>query len=308
MKTYKYDILIIGGGPIGASTFYHLKDSDKKVALIKPEPLKEDEEHIATYLYAGGSVRWYFEDEELRRATTETSELIKNIKNDIDLSLIEDFYVFTHRGIMSPSFNISGAKLVNYFIEEAKKSGKEVFENTYLEEIKKENNNYFFITNNGIFEAEKVLIAIGYSIKKFFPEIGFDFEKRQLFVLDLKLNEEQKKFPHLILPFAEGIVYLFVKKIGDDYKFVLGQEDVVEENEEFKAVDYFSELKNLGITKIFNFLEKANVEKVLWGFDALNKKLKIEEIENKIFIASCGSAIRSCAYIGRTLKERLLND
>ncbi len=308
MKTYKYDILIIGGGPIGASTFYFLKDSNKKIALIRPEPLNEDKEHIATYLYAGGSVRWYFEDEEVGKATKKTADFIKSIKDKVDLSLIEDYYVFLNKGIMVPSLNISGTKLINYFLKEGKKEGKEVFDNTYLEKIEKVENRYVFVTNNGIFEAEKVLLAIGYSVKKFFPDIDIEFKKRQLFVFDLVLKEEQKNFPHITDKINGGVVYVFIKKIGNDYKFVLGQEDIVEEDNKFEGTNYFRKLKEAGVLKIFPFLEKANVENILWGFDAENKKLKTVEIDNQIIIANCGSAVRSCAYIGRTLKERLLNN
>jgi hypothetical protein len=49
------------------------------------------------------------------------------------------------------------------------------------------------------------------------------------------------------------------------------------------------------------FLEGVKAEKILWGFDAENKTLKIFNKGEKIIAACCGSALRSCVYIGEKL-------
>jgi len=306
MKTYNYDLIIVGGGPIAASTAYFLDNSNKKIALIKPEPQDSDENHISTYLYAGGSIRSYFDDEEIKQATSETMDFIKNLKSqNVDLSLIEDFYCFLNKGIVVPSVNVSGFKLVNYFLNEAKNKGIEIFEKTYLEEIIETEDKIILKTNNGEFSAPKVLLAIGHSINKILKEREFNFIKRQLFVLDLKLSEEQKRFPHLILPFKDGVIYVFVKIVDGEYRFVLGQEDIIEEDDKFEATNYFDELKNMGAFENLKFLKNAGVLKILWGFDAENKKLKVYNKNNKIYAACCGSAVRSSVYIGKKLNNIL---
>ena len=310
MSYYNYDIIIVGGGPIGASTAYFLsnKKENKKIALLRAEPLDEDPYHLATYLYAGGSIRTYFENEEIREATTKTVNFIKKLKNEnVDLSLIEDYYCFVNRGVMVPSVNISGAKLINYFLDKAKENGIDIFDKTFLEEIIDENGEVLLKTNKDEFKASKVLLALGHSLNKFLPEANFKFKKRQLFVLDIKLKEEQKTFPHLIVPFKGGVVYIFVKNINNEYKFVLGQEDLIEENEEFKEDNYFEKLLDMGIWEILPFLKEAKVEKVLWGFDAENKTLKIFKEREKIIAACCGSALRSCVYIGEKLADIFMN-
>jgi hypothetical protein len=53
------------------------------------------------------------------------------------------------------------------------------------------------------------------------------------------------------------------------------------------------------------FLKEAKVEKILWGFDCEKKTLSLENREN-LFIANCGSAIRSCVWIGRKIAEELV--
>jgi len=309
MKQLIYDLIIVGGGPIGASTAYFLSNNklDKKIALLRAEPLENDPFHIATYLYSGGSIRSYFDNLEIKEATTKTINFIKKLKEEnIDLSLIEDYYCFLNRGVMVYSLNISTVKLINYFLDKAKKNGVEIFDQTYLEEIIENKEKVLLKTNKGEFETKKILLALGYSVSKFLPETNFQFKKRQLFVLDIKLKEEQKTFPHLIVPFKEGVVYIFVKNINNELKFVLGQEDVIEENDEFKEDNYFDKLLEMGLAEILPFLKEVKVEKILWGFDAENKILKIFNKDNKIIAACCGSAARSCVYIGEKLVHLLI--
>jgi glycine/D-amino acid oxidase-like deaminating enzyme len=311
MNYYNYDIIIVGGGPIGASTAYFLsnENENKKIALLRAEPLEEDPYHIATYLYAGGSIRSYFANQEINEATTRTINFIKNLKTEnVDISLIEDYYCFLNRGIMVPSVNVSGAKLINYFLSKAKEKGIEIFDKTFLNEIIEENDKVILKTNQGEFQAKKVLLALGHSLSKFLPEAQFGFKKRQLFILDIKLNDEQKNFPHLIFNFKGGVVYIFVKNINNEYKFVLGQEDIFEENEEFKDDNYFDKLINMGLLEILPFLKEAKVEKILWGFDAENKTLNVFNKGEKIIAACCGSAVRSCVFIGDKLKNILLQN
>jgi glycine/D-amino acid oxidase-like deaminating enzyme len=309
MNYYNYDIIIVGGGPIGASTVYFLSSNkqNQKIALLRPEPLSEDPYHIATYLYAGGCIRSYFENNEIKEATTKTINFIKKLKEEnVDLSLIEDYYCFLNRGVIVPSVNISGSKLINYFLNKAKENSIDIFDETFLEEIIEEKDRVILKTSRGEFQAKKVLLALGYSLNKFLPEADFKFKKRQLFVLDVSLKEEQRNFPHLIVPFKGGVVYIFVKNLNDEYKFVLGQEDVIEENEEFKEDNYFEKLINMGLLEILPFLKGAKVEKILWGFDAENKTLKIFNKGDKIIAACCGSAVRSCVHIGEKLSEILI--
>jgi len=310
MKTYLYDLVIVGGGPIASSTAYFLSLNKNKLktALLKPEPLSKDPYHLSTYLYAGGSIRSYFENREIKKATSETMEFIRNLnKQKIDLSLIEDYYCFLNRGVMVPSLNISSSKLVNYFLTQAQNHKIDIYHKVFLEDIQedKKNNEVILSTTIGKFKTCKALIAIGHSVNKIFPEAGFKFKKRQLFVLDLKLSKEQKSFPHLILNLNRGIVYIFVKVIDGEHRFVIGQEDIFEEDDKFQATDYFNKLKNMGLINVLPFLKKAKVVKVLWGFDLEDKTLKIFK-KGKILAACCGSAIRSCVAIGRKLSKILL--
>src|SRR6185436_7638615 len=111
-----YDIIIVGGGPIGASTAYFLSQKTDKKILLLERGNKDD--HVRTFEYAGGSIRWWWETEEKIKMTKATADFIKQKNSEgVDLSYHKDSYVFLNRGIQTPSINISGKKLADYFLK-----------------------------------------------------------------------------------------------------------------------------------------------------------------------------------------------
>lgn len=305
-----YNYAIVGSGPIGASTaFYLSKKKNLTTILITQDPMEEDPHHEATYLYAGGSVRWYWGDnEEKYKATKMTADFIKRlVKKGVDLSFIDDNYLLLHLGVFTPAINVSGQKLVSYLMSEAQNNGVEYKKNTVLESFKTYADYVELQTSSGIIKAKKVLLALGAANKKFMPQAKIGVEKRVLLVLDIKIDEFNLHFPHLILPYKKGFVYVFIKKMGDQYKMVLGQEDIIKHSDEYKEEDYLEELKQKGITKMMPFLKNAKTEKVLWGFDATNKLPELYTEDNKVFSVHCGSAVRSAIYIGETVSKELLS-
>lgn len=300
-----YDLIIIGGGPIGAITAYQLSKVKRnfnlnKIALIQKEP--KTYPGIA-YPNSGGSIRWYFEDKEIETATTKTAEFILKIKDKVDLSLIRDYYFFTHKCIFVPSLNISGAKLVDYLKERARKQGIEIFSDVAYKNFKKNQNLYIVKTNKRDFFARNLFFALGAKNKELF-KLPLEIEKRQLFILDLNLTEEQKTIPHTILKIGKGIVFFFIKKVNNKFKLVLGQEDIYQHSLIKKPENYFRDLiYQKGVGDVLPFLKKAKVEKILWGFDVKNKKPIIFQIDENAWTINCGSAIRSLLYIGERAIE-----
>lgn len=305
--TNQYDLIVIGGGPIGSAVVYFssLKKEElklKNIALIQMEP--ENYSGIA-YPYAGGSLRWYFEDEEIKNNTQKTANFILGLKNQIDLNLLEDNYFFVHRAIFVPSLNISGSKLVGYFKKQAEQNGVEIFNSHIFQKIEKENDFYKIITNQGEFLTKKAVFALGYKNKEYFNIDDLEIEKRQLFVLDLEVKSEQINIPHTIFKFKNGIIFYFIKKFDNGYKIVLGQEEIFEHNLEPKAEDYFNDLLNMGLDDVLPFLKMAKVEKILWGFDVKNKKPLIYEYDKNVLVVNCGSAVRSVVGIAEQVLEKL---
>jgi hypothetical protein len=83
---------------------------------------------------------------------------------------------------------------------------------------------------------------------------------------------------------------------------------VVEENNKPAPDDYFKKMCGLGLTDLMPFLKDAAVEKVLWGFDAKNKTVKLYSPDGMLHAAACGSAVRSCIGIGKKLAAELANE
>lgn len=300
-----YDIAILGSGPIGAATAYHLsQQKDKKVLVITQDP---SEERTSTYLWAGGSIQWVWWKEKIKtEMNTMTADFIKKLIDDgVDLSAIKDNYLFLDEGVFVPSLNIAGKKFINYLLAESENSGVELQNGTKIEKVEKVGDEVVIRTDKGEFKAKKVLLALGYNNQLFLKDPEIEFEKRQLFVLDLPVTKEREDFPHTIVPLKEGWVYVFIKNINGELKMILGQEELVEHNDEWEEEDYFDKLVDLGLFDVMPFLKEAKVEKILWGFDAMNKIPKIYTEDNSIYAINCGSAVRSSVYIGKMAAEKL---
>jgi glycine/D-amino acid oxidase-like deaminating enzyme len=298
-----YDVLILGSGPIGAATAYFLAEQNGlRIGVVTQDPT---DDHSATYTNAGGSLRWFWDDELKTEMTKRTADFLQErIDEGVDLMANNDHYLFMHRGKYVPSLNFSGAKAVNWFLDEAEKKNVTIERQQKLKSVTKDGEGYKVVTDKGEFKAKKVLLALGTANQDFMPNYELEVEKRELFVLDLPVNDDERDFPHVVLPVEDGVAYVFIKETAKGWRFIVGQEDVVETSDEAEAEDYYEALLKAGLGKIMPFLSKAKVEQILWGFDVGNKELKLEEVDG-LFAANCGSAARACVYLGQTIAERL---
>ncbi len=299
-----YDILILGSGPIGASTAYFLMEKGvKNVGMVTEEPA---DSRAATYRFAGGSLRSFWDDPLKIEMTRETMDFISALDaRGIDLSLVKDNYLFLNRGAYVPSLNISSAKLVAWFLGQAQAKGLVVHQKEVVCGIEKIAEGYAVKTDKNDYAAKKILLALGVANAAFMPGVAIWKEKRQLFVLDLPVGPDEAGFPHMIIPVNKGVAYVFIKKMPGGLRFVVGQEDAVAAHDRPEPEDYFSALLDAGLGDRVPFLRKANVQEILWGFDVANKTLCIEERGAALFAANCGSAVRSCVWIGRQVSENL---
>ena len=308
LESSQFDIVIVGGGPIGASTAYFLSQkSDKKVLLITQDPVPDN--HEATYLFAGGCVCAYKPDDSKKADVIKPTVdfLNQRLEEGLDLAAIRTHYFYIDKGLMIPSLNIAGAKLINYLLEEASKNGVKIQKETKLESLEKKDGGYELTTSKGKFSAQKVLLAIGPSVHKFLPNAPVKFEKRQIFVLDKVVDDTNKDLPHTIVMLKKGGVYIFIKKVGDELKMMLSQERMFDYNDEWEAEDRYDEILDMGLAEAMPFLKDVKVEKILWGFDAENKIPEYYTEDDKLFAVNCGSAVRSCVYIGQNTADKLLS-
>ncbi|HEY0964791.1 MAG TPA: FAD-dependent oxidoreductase [Candidatus Paceibacterota bacterium] len=298
-----YDILILGGGPIGAGTAYALtRKGKRKIGMVTIEP--EATPH-ATYQYAGGSVRWFWDDPEKINDTKVTADFIKKIsKNGVDVSLHHDTYLFLNRGKHVPAINISSAKLISYFKSEARSKGMKIHEDEMVKKVHEENGLAVVTTSKHTHYAKKVLLAMGAQNARFMPDYHLEEEPRYLMILDLPVTQTEHTFPHTIVPIQEGVVFVFIKKLPEGWRFVVGQENVLPVPKASQLKAHYRELLEAGLGEVMPFLKKAKVERMLSGIDVENKTLKLEQ-RGPLYAANCGSAVRSCVALGMKIADVL---
>lgn len=297
-----YDILILGGGPIGASTAYFLSRKGKRtIGIVTLEPANVAH---ATYQSAGGCVRWFWSDPLRTTATKLTADFIKKLSRSVDVSLREDTYLFLNRGKHVPAINISSAKLVTHFIKSAQEKGVELHPGEMIKQVKQVNGLVSITTDKTTYQAKKVLLALGAQNARFLPHYELEKEERYLMVLDVPIGENELTFPHTIVPVGNGAAYLFVKKLPEGWRFLLGQENVLPVPKSSSVKTHFNTLLKAGLGATMPFLQSAKVERMLVGTDVGNKTLRIEQFEG-IYAANCGSAIRSCVWIGQEIAKKI---
>ncbi len=298
-----YDVLILGSGPIGASTANFMsRKGKKKIGVISEDQTNSKR---ATYQYAGGCIRWFWDEPLKIEMTKTTADFIKKLsKSGVDVSLREDTYLFLYRGVHAPAINISGTKLVNYFLKESEKKGVQLHMGEVIKKIKKTDNIYTVITDKTEYQTKKVLLALGSENARFMENYPLEKEERYLLVLDIPVGENEMTFPHTIAKIGDGYAFVFIKKLGERWHFLVGQEDILPVPKSTNAKAHFKELLNAGLGEIMPFLTKAKVERMLSGVDVENKELMVQQIDS-LYAANCGSAVRSCVWIGQELSKRL---
>ncbi len=304
-----YDIAIAGAGPIGSATAYALSTrSNLSVAIVSREPA-DDPAHFAAYRWAGGSVRLYWDDPWKLAAVQATAGLARQlIAEGVGLDIIENSYLFLNRGQIIPGMNLAGAKLVRELYRRAVEQGITPHEGAHIDAVADSGDHYVLHTSTGDVNARRVLLALGAENAKLLPEYPVEFERRQVFVLDVPMEGGREKLPHLVLPFEDGVVFCFPKYVGGMPRLVVGQEDVIEHSDERAPEDYFAELLARGLNKALPFLKDATVLDILWGFDAKAKSPVLHTVDNRLFAANCGSAVRSSVLLGQEIAERLACD
>jgi glycine/D-amino acid oxidase-like deaminating enzyme len=301
-----YDIAICGAGPIGAATAYALRTNpDLSIAVISREPA-DDPHHLASYRWAGGSVRLFWEDAWKQAAVDETTALARQfVAEGVDLNVVENNYVFVNHGRLSPGLNLAGAKFIAELLRRAEAEGVRRIDGATIDAVTATGDSYTIATDRGEIHARKVLLALGSSNARVAPTFDLKTEKRQVFVLDLPVDGERSRLPHLVLPFEHGVVFAFVKNINGVLRIVVGQEEVIEHGDDPGPEDYFADLLERGLADRLPWLAKAKVLDTLWGFDVTSKTLAVTTPDDRLFVANCGSAVRSSGLIGRELAERL---
>ncbi|MBW3603994.1 MAG: FAD-binding oxidoreductase [Actinobacteria bacterium] len=295
------DVVVAGAGPLGASVAYHLARRGMAVTVATADDAP------ASYRSSGGSVCWHRPDPRHAAAIEETATFVRDAVAAgaaIDCRAVP--YLFVHKGVMAPALNISSPDLVAHLLHEARTSGTSMVDIGHIAAVEQDDDGYTVLGGSAAVSGRAVVLALGVGNIGVMPGLHGAVEKRQLFVLDLPVDDDRARWPHTIVRIADGYAYVFVKRFSRGLRVVVGHEDLVEDDDKTGAVDYFADLLNAGVGERFPWLRGAQVEQVLWGLDwAATKRPHIATDDAGLFSVNAGSAVRVCIPAGRQLADRV---
>ncbi len=225
-------IAVVGTGPVGSAAAYHLAQRGV------PGVVQVDgSAGRATYLQSGGSVSWHRPDPVRSRAIEETARFIRaEVAAGAPIRIRDEPYFYLDTGELVDGINIEADDLVAHLRRSAEGvAGVDVGE---VRAVEPGDGSHRVVGTTGEVEAHVVLLALGAANIGLAPGLAGEVEKRQLLVLDLEVGPAQERLPHMIARLGEGFIYVFVKEIDGRLRFVVGQEDLVADDDHTGPVDY----------------------------------------------------------------------
>jgi glycine/D-amino acid oxidase-like deaminating enzyme len=292
-----YSIAVVGAGPVGTATAFQLaRRGVPGVALAEDGRLVEP----AAYRQAGGSMCWHRPDPVRAAAIKETVDFVRaEIGGGAPIRLRETPYLFLDTGVLVPAVNVAAEDLVGHLRRQAARSGVDTVQVGAVEAVERCDGHYLVVGAAGTIQARVVLLALGVGNIGLMPQLPPRLEKRQLFVLDLPVEPDRARLPHVVAPIGRGYAYLFIKDIDGELRVLLGQEDLVEDHRPDAPVDYLDALLATGLADRFPFLAAARTQQILWGLDWAGKDPHLATDGAGLLSLNCGSALRSCISLGR---------
>jgi glycine/D-amino acid oxidase-like deaminating enzyme len=288
-------VAVVGRGPIGAATAHRLAVAGvRDVVLVGADDAGEP-----AYRSSGGSVCWHRSDRVKAAMIRRTAEFVRaRAAAGASIRVRETPYLFLDSGVLAPALNIAAADLVDDLVGLAAGAGVSEVDVGPVGAVEPVAGGHRVIGAAGTVDARVVVLALGAGNPALVPQLSPVLEKRQLYVLDLPVDELRAALPHVVAPVGPGYAYVFVKDTADGLRVVVGQEDLVADEDLTGPVDSYRELLAAGAGDLFPFLRPAGVERVLWGVDWVDKLPRVVEHRPGLLTVNCGSAVRACVAIG----------
>jgi glycine/D-amino acid oxidase-like deaminating enzyme len=291
-----YAVAVVGCGPLGAATARQLSAANASGVVL----VGADAAVSGAFQVSGGSVCWHRPDPVKASLIKETAEhVLARVTAGAQIRVRETPYLFLETGVLAPALNLASADLVADMVGEAASAGVERRNLGRILAVDQVPGGHRVVGENGTLDAAVVVLALGTTNPQLVPSLPNRIEKRQLFVLDLPVDDDRARLPHVIAPIGDGYVYVFVKDTDDGLRVLVGQEDLVADEDLDGPVDHFTQLLEAGAADRFPFLDNARVERILWGPDWADKFPHIMEQSPGLITVNCGSAVRTCIPTGR---------
>lgn len=229
-------ITVIGGGASGLVAAIYAKTSATQVILL------ERNSDCGKKILATGNGRcnYWNSDQDLKHYNSSNKYLLENIITDENKEEIMNF--FNRIGIIPKikngyyyPYSNQAVSIKNALITEARRLGVQIYNDTYIDCIRKENNKFIINYNNKTIISDSVIVATG---SKAAPKTGSDGNGYDLV----------KKFSHSVIEVLPALVQLRGEEkyfkdwsgIRSDVKISLYSNDelIKEEEGEIQLTDY----------------------------------------------------------------------
>jgi glycine/D-amino acid oxidase-like deaminating enzyme len=294
-------VAVVGCGPIGAATAYGLvRAGIGGVTLVTGPP------GTGTYRSSGGSICWHRDDPEKAAMIRATAQFVRDrVAAGAPISVREQPYLFLDEGVLVPALNVAAADVVADLADLAVRGGARTRDLGRVTGIEPVDGGCRVLGETGTLEARVVVLALGTGNAALVGGPVPELEKRQLYVLDVPVTEDRAALPHLVARIGAGHAYVFVKQTPAGLRLLLGQEDVVPDDDLSGPVDRLPELLAAGVVDRFPFLRRASATDVLWGVDHAAKLPVLAEPGPGLLAVNCGSAVRAGVSIGERAAARV---
>jgi glycine/D-amino acid oxidase-like deaminating enzyme len=294
-------VAVAGCGPIGAAAAYGLARAGVGgVTLVTGTP------DTATYRNSGGSVCWHRNDPEKAAMIRATADFVRDrVAAGPRIRVREQPYLFLDQGALVPALNIASADLVADLAGLAVAGRVGTRDLGLVTAVEPVDGGHRVVGERGTVEARVVVLALGTGNAALAGVPAPELEKRQLHVLDVPVPPERAALPHLVASVGGGYAYVFVKHVGGELRLLLGQEDIVADDDLSGPVDHLPELLAAGVPDRFPFLRGASATELLWGVDHTAKLPVLAEPGSGLLSVNCGSAVRACVPIGKRAAARV---
>ena len=295
-------VAVVGAGPLGAAAARELAvRSVPDVVLLDGDDAGDG----GAYRSSGGSICWYRPDPVKAELIRQTAEhLRRRVADGAAIRLRELPYLLLDRGVLVPALNVDSADVVADLVAQARDHGAQLERVGRVGAVSPRPGGWRVEGDRGDVDARVVLLALGAGNVDLVPGLPRRLEKRQLFVLDLPVDDDRARMPHVVARVGGGHAYVFVKELPEGRRVLLGQEDLMEDRDLTGPSDHFTELLDAGVGRTFGFLREGRPERILWGVDWADKLPAVTTGEDPTLLAvNCGSGVRACIPAGRAAAD-----
>lgn len=289
-------VAVVGAGPLGAATALAL--------TRRPAPevvLVDGGDDAAAWRNSGGSICWHRSNPakaDLIRRTADA--VIARMEAGASIRARPTPYLILEQGVLVPALNVASGDVVADLVEQAETAGVARVDVGRVHAVARRGAGWTVEGERGAVDASVVLLATGTGNLDLMPGLPRRLEKRQLFVLDLPVDDGRAGLPHIVARIGSGSAYAFVKEFDDGLRVVVGQEGLVVDDDESGPTDHWAELLAAGVADALPFVAPARPERILWGLDWTDKLPYIAAAPEAptLLSVNCGSAVRVCVAVG----------